>query len=121
MHIKPIRTENDYREALRRIETLMDAEANTPDGDALDILTALVEVYERKAYPVEMPDPVEAIRFYMDQNGMTPKDLQPMIGRMNRVYEVLNYTRPLTLSMIRKLHAGLGIPAESLIKEALHA
>ena len=99
----------------------MNAEANTPDGDLLDILTTLVEAYERKAYPIESPDPVEAIKFYMDQNDMTPKDLQPMIGRMNRVYEVLNYTRPLTLSMIRKLHTGLGIPAESLIKEPLRA
>jgi len=121
MRIKPIHTENDYREALRRIEKLMDAEVNTPDGDLLDILTTLVEAYERKAYPIEAPDPVEAIKFYMDQNDMTPKDLQPMIGRMNRVYEVLNYTRPLTLSMIRKLHTGLGIPAESLIKEPLRA
>ena len=121
MQIKPIHSENDYRTALRCIETLMGAEANTPDGDALDILATLVEAYERKAYPMEMPDPVEAIKFYMEQNSMTPKDLQPMLGRMNRVYEVLNYTRPLTLSMIRKLHAELGIPAESLIKESLHA
>ena len=121
MRIKPIHTEHDYREALRCIETLMDAESNTPDNDLLDILVTLVEAYERKMYPLEMPDPVEAIKFYMDQNGMTPKDLQPMIGRMNRVYEVLNYTRPLTLPMIRKLHAELGIPAESLLKEPLHA
>ena len=121
MTIKPIRTENDYREALRRIETLMDAEAKTPDGDLLDILVTLVEAYERKMYPLEMPDPVEAIKFYMEQNGMTPKDLQPMIGRLNRVYEILNYRRPLTLPMIRKLHTKLGIPAESLIKEPLHA
>ena len=121
MHIKPIHTESDYREALRHIEMLMDAEAGTPDGDLLEILATLVEAYERKAYPMDTPDPVEAIKFYMDQNGMTAKDLQPMIGRMNRVYEVLNHTRPLTLPMIRKLNAGLGIPAESLIKEPIHA
>ena len=121
MQIKPIRSEGDYREALRRIETLMDAEANTPEGDLLDVLVTLVEAYERKAYPLEMPDPVEAIKFYMEQNGMTPKDLQPMIGRLNRVYEVLNHRRPLTLPMIRRLHTGLGIPAESLIKETIPA
>ena len=121
MRVKPIHTEHDYRETLHRIETLMDAEANTPDGDLLDVLVTLVEAYERRTYPMEMPDPVEAIKFYMEQNGMTPKDLQPMIGRLNRVYEVLNYTRPLTLPMIHKLHEELGIPAESLIKEPLHA
>ena len=121
MNIKPIHTEEDYREALRRIETLMDAEAGTPDGDLLEILATLAEAYERKVYPMDTPDPVEAIKFYMEQNGMTAKDLQPMIGRMNRVYEVLNHTRPLTLPMIRKLYAGLGVPAESLIKSPIHA
>jgi HTH-type transcriptional regulator/antitoxin HigA len=121
MHIKPIHTESDYHATLRRIETLMDAEAGTPDGDLLEVLATLVEVYERRTYPMDTPDPVEAIKFYMDQNGMTAKDLQPMIGRLNRVYEVLNYTRPLTLPMIRKLYAGLGIPAESLIKKSVHA
>jgi len=119
MPIKPIRSENDYRETLRRIETLMDAEADTPAGDLLDVLVTLVESYESKTYPLEMPNPVEAIKFYMEQNGLTPKDLQPMIGRLNRVYEVLNHKRPLTLPMIRRLHTGLGIPAESLIKETL--
>jgi len=83
----------------------------------LDILVTLVEAYERKAFPMSLPDPVEAIKFYMDQNEMTPKDLEPVIGRMNRVYEVLNHTRPLTLKMIRNLHGQFGIPAESLIKE----
>ncbi len=117
MHITPIRTEEEYRETLRRIETLMQAEAGTPEGDQLDVLTTLVEAYERKAYPMDLPDPVEAIKFHMEQNCMTAKDLQPIIGRMNRVYEILNRTRPLTLPMIRKLHGQLGIPAESLIKE----
>lgn len=117
MNIKPIRNEDDYKAALRQIETLMNAQENTPEGDLLDILVTLVEAYERKAFPMSLPDPVEAIKFYMDQNEMTPKDLEPVIGRMNRVYEVLNHTRPLTLKMIRNLHGQFGIPAESLIKE----
>lgn len=121
MQIKPIHNENDYREALRHIETLMSAEANTPEGDQLDVLTTLVEAYEAKHYPLDLPDPVEALKFYMEQHGVTAKDLQPMIGRANRVYEVLNHTRPLTLPMIRKLHSRLGIPAESLIKESVRA
>jgi HTH-type transcriptional regulator/antitoxin HigA len=117
MNIKPIHNEDDYRVALRQIETLMNAQENTPEGDLLDILVTLVEAYERKAYPISLPDPVEAIKFHMEQNEMTPKDLEPVIGRMNRVYEVLNHTRPLTLKMIRNLHGQFGIPAESLIKE----
>ena len=116
--IRPVRNEDDYRDALNRIEALMDARENTPEGDQLDIMATLVEAYERKTYPMDLPDPVEAIKFYMEQNEMTPKDLKPAIGRMNRVYEVLNHTRPLTLKMIRELHGRFGIPAESLIKEA---
>ena len=116
--IKPVRNEDDYRDALDQIEALMGAQENTPEGDQLDILAVLVEAYERKAYPIDLPDPVEAIKFYMEQNEMTPKDLEPVIGRMNRVYEILNHTRPLTLQMIRKLHGRFGIPAESLIKES---
>lgn len=117
MQIRPIRTENDYRDALRRIETLMNSEAGSPEGDQLDVLATLVEAYERKQYPLDLPDAVEAIKFHMEQNLLTAKDLQPMIGRMNRVYEVLNHKRPLTLPMIRKLHDQLGIAAECLIKE----
>ena len=117
MKISPIRNEDDYREALSQIETLMGAQENTREGDKLDILVTLVEAYERKNYPMDLPDPVEAIKFYMEQNNMTPKDLEPVIGRKNRVYEVLNYRRPLTLKMIRNLHGQFGIPAESLIKE----
>ena len=117
--IKPIRNEDDYRDALRHIEALMDAEENTSEGDQLDVLATLVEAYERKMYPMDLPDPVEAIKFYMEQNAMTPKDLEPVIGRINRVYEVLNHTRPLTLKMIRNLHGRFGIPAESLIKESI--
>ena len=116
MDITPIRTEADYRAALTRIETLMDAREGTPEGDLLDVLVTLVEAYERKHYPVDLPDPVAAIKFCMEQNGLAPKDMEPALGRLNRVYEVLNAKRPLTLNMIRKLHALFGIPAESLIK-----
>lgn len=117
MMIKPIRNDTDYRATLQQIEGLMNARANTPEGDLLDVLVTLVEAYERKMFPMDIPDPVEAIKFYMEQNDMSPKDLEPVIGRRNRVYEVLNHTRPLTLRMIRKLHDEFGIPAESLIKE----
>ena len=117
--IKPIRNEADYRDALAQIEALMDARENTSEGDQLDIWATLVEAYERKTYLMDVPDPVEAIKFYMEQNEMTPKDLEPVIGRINRVYEVLNHTRPLTLKMIRKLHGQFGTPAESLIKESI--
>ena len=118
MDIKPIRNDADHRAALKQIEPLMTAEADSPEGERLDVLTALVEAYEQKHFPLELPDPVEAIKFRMEQMGLTPKDLEPMIGRLNRVYEVLNHKRPLTLQMIRNLHDGLGIPAESLIKQA---
>lgn len=116
MDIKPIRTKADHRAALKEIEGLMFARANTPEGERLDVLVTLVEAYERKHYPMEWPDPIEAIKFRMEAQGLKPKDLQPMIGGLNRVYEVLNHTRPLTLPMIRRLHEGLGIPAECLIK-----
>lgn len=116
MNIKPIKTKADYRAALKVIEGLMTARANTPEGERLDVLATLVEAYERKHYVMELPDPIEAIKLRMEGLGLKPKDLQPMIGGLNRVYEVLNYTRPLSLSMIRRLHEGLGIPAECLIK-----
>jgi HTH-type transcriptional regulator/antitoxin HigA len=117
MEIKPIKTKADYRSALKKIEALMAARANSPEGDRLDVLVTLVEAYEKKHYPLDLPDPVEAIKFRMEQMALTPKDLAPMIGQINRVYEVLNRRRPLTLQMIRRLHRTLGIPAESLIKE----
>jgi len=120
MNIKPIKTKADYRAALNDIEGLMAARANTPEGERLDVLVTLVEAYERKHYPMELPDPIEAIKFRMESLGLKPKDLQPMIGGLNRVYEVLAYTRPLTLPMIRRLHEGLGIPAECLIKSSPH-
>ena len=116
MDIKPIKTKSDYRATLKEIETLMMAKANTPEGERLDVLVTLVEAYERKHFPVDAPDPVEAIKFEMERRGLTVKDLVPMVGGTNRIYEVLNRKRPLSLKMIWRLHKGLGIPAESLIK-----
>ena len=115
MDIKPIKTKADYRAVLKEIDTLMTAKLHTPEGERLDVLVTLVEAYEAKHYPIDLPDPVEAIKFAMDQRGLTVKDLVPMIGGTNRVYEVLNHKRPLTLQMIRRLHKGLGISAECLI------
>jgi HTH-type transcriptional regulator / antitoxin HigA len=117
MDIKPIKTQRDYRRILKEIEGLMNAKRNTPEGDRLDVLVTLVEAWEGKHYLLDLPDAVEAIKHHMDQNGLTPRDLIPFIGSRNRVYEVLSRKRPLTLVMIRRLHGGLGIPAESLIKE----
>jgi HTH-type transcriptional regulator / antitoxin HigA len=119
MDIKPIRTKADYRAALKAVESLMGAKARTPDGDRLDVLVTLIEGYERQHFPMDLPDAVEAIKFRMEQQGLTPKDLEPLIGRSNRVYEVLNRRRGLTLAMIQRLHAGLGIPAESLLRQTV--
>ncbi|WP_038494792.1 helix-turn-helix domain-containing protein [Janthinobacterium agaricidamnosum] len=117
MEIKPIKTAADHAAVLKEIDGLMSAELGTPQGDRLDVLATLVESYEAKHFPMELPNPIDAIKFRMEQQGLTPKDLQPMIGRSNRVYEILNGTRPLTLAMIWRLHEGLGIPAECLIKQ----
>src|SRR5690242_20441068 len=116
MNIAPIRTRCDYRDDLKRIEGLMRAKQLTPAGDRLDVLVTLVEAWERQHYPLGFPDPIEAIKYHMDQNGLKPRDLIPFIGSRNRVHEVLNRRRSLTLKMIWRLHEGLGIPAESLIK-----
>jgi len=116
MNIKPIKTDADYRAALKEIESLMMATPDTSKGEKLDVLVTLVEAYEYKHFPLDLPDPVEAIKFEMEQKGLTVKDLEPMIGKSNRVYEILNRKRSLTLNMIWKLHEELGIPAESLIK-----
>jgi HTH-type transcriptional regulator / antitoxin HigA len=122
MNIKPVRTDTDYRAALKEIEALMKAAPDTPEGEKLDVLVTLVEAYEARHYPLDLPDPVEAIKFEMEQKGLTVKDLEPMIGKSNRVYEILNYKRALTLKMIWKLNRELGIPAESLIKPSrIHA
>ena len=115
MDIRPIKTDADYRAALNDIENLMMAQPDTAEGEKLDILVTLVEAYEAKHFPMDLPDPVEAIKFEMERKGLTVKDLEPMIGKSNRVYEILNHKRSLTLKMIWKLHEGLGIPAESLI------
>jgi HTH-type transcriptional regulator/antitoxin HigA len=117
MDIKPIRTEADLQAALKAVEGLMDAQADSPEGEHLDLLVTLIEAYERQHFPMDLPDAVEAIKFRMEQQGLTPKDLEPLIGRRNRVYEVLNRKRSLTLAMIQKLHAELGIPAESLLRQ----
>jgi HTH-type transcriptional regulator/antitoxin HigA len=119
MNVKPIKTKRDYRETLKEIESLMDAKIDTPEGDRLDILTTLVEAYERAHFPMELPDAVEAIKFRMEQTGLTLEDLELVIGRRNRVYEILSRSRPLTLRMIEGLHTRFGIPAESLIKQRI--
>ncbi len=118
MEIRPIHNEADYRRTLKELSRLMDHDPDigTPEGDRLDVLVTLVQAYETKHFPIESPDPIEAIKFRMEQAGLTAKDLEPMIGQRNRVYEILNGKRALTLPMIWKLHQELGIPAESLIR-----
>lgn len=120
MEIRPIKTEADYEATLKEIEDLMSAEAGSPEGDRLDVLVTLVEAYEREHYPMDFPDPVEAIKFRMEQQGLTVEDLVPVIGRKNRVYEILARKRPLTLRMIEGLHETFAIPAESLLKHSSH-
>ena len=119
MEINPIRTEKNYRAALRIVSTLVDQEPSpdSPEGERLDVLSTLIEAYERKHHPIDLPDPVKAIKFRMDQAGLSVKDLEPMIGQPNRVHEVLNHKRPLTLRMIRNLNKSLGIYAEVLITD----
>lgn len=117
MNIRPIRTHADYQASLQEASYFFDHEPHpgTEDGDKFEILITLIESYEAKHYPIEAPDPIEAIKFRMEQSGLTVKDLVPSIGQPNRVYEVLNRKRELTLPMIRKLHRNLGIPVESLV------
>ena len=119
MDIRPIHSDADYKAALKAASAYFDnePEPGTEDADRFEILLALIQAWENKHFPVEMPDPIEAIKFRMEQSGLAIKDLEPMIGRTNRVYEVLNKKRPLTLAMIRRLHHGLGIPAEVLVAE----
>jgi HTH-type transcriptional regulator/antitoxin HigA len=116
MEIQPIRDEADYDAALEEIERLFDAVPGTPEGDRLEVLSILVEAYEDEHYPVSLPDPIEAIRYYMESRGLSRSDLEPYIGSRARVSEILNRRRPLTLRMVRNLEAGLGIPAEILIQ-----
>lgn len=117
MQVKLIKTEQEYQDALRAIAPLFEnePELNTPEGDFFEVMCLLIEEYEKKHYPIEAPDPVEAIKFRMDQQGLTVKDLEPAIGKANRVYEILNGKRSLTLPMIRRLHTQFGIPLRSLI------
>src|SRR5215467_5466953 len=116
MNIAPIKTRRDYNRALKEVEGLMDAKRNTLRGDRLDVLVTLIEAWEARHFPLDLPDAVEAIKYHMEQQGLAPRDLVPLIGSRNRVYEVLARKRPLTLAMVRRLHEKLGIPAESLIK-----
>jgi HTH-type transcriptional regulator/antitoxin HigA len=116
MDIRPIKNDDDYKAALSEIETLMDAESDTPEGDRLDVMVTLVERYESEHFPIDLPDPVAAISFTMERKGLTPKDLVPYIGRLNRVYEVLNHRRKLSLRMIHNLHESLDIPLEVLFR-----
>ncbi|CEF41391.1 hypothetical protein ASN_2085 [Acetobacter senegalensis] len=114
--LKPIRNEADYDAALGEVGRLWGAKSGTLDGDRLDVLATLIDAYEAKHHPIDPPDPVEAIRFRMEQQGLTRKDLEPMIGPRNRVADVLNRKRGLSIDMIRQLHDGLGISAEVLIR-----
>jgi len=118
IEIRPIKSEADYEGALAAVDRLMDAEPDTPEGDALDILVTLVEAYEAKRWDIGPPDPIDAIRARMEQQRLRPKDLEPFLGGSGRVSEVLNRRRPLTLNMIRRLERGLGIPARILIRES---
>ncbi|GBQ42685.1 helix-turn-helix domain-containing protein [Komagataeibacter europaeus] len=114
--LKPVRNEADYDAALEEVGRLWGAKSGTSDGDRLDVLATLIDAYEAKHHPIDPPDPVEAIRFRMEQQGLTRKDLEPMIGPRNRVADVLNRKRGLSIDMIRQLHDGLGISAEVLIR-----
>ncbi|AZV38977.1 transcriptional regulator [Komagataeibacter xylinus] len=114
--LKPIRNEADYDAALEEVGRLWGAKNGTLNGDRLDVLATLIDAYEAKHHPIDPPDPVEAIRFRMEQQGLTRKDLEPMIGPRNRVADVLNRKRGLSIDMIRQLHDGLGISAEVLIR-----
>lgn len=116
MEMRPIRTQTDYQEALREIESLFDAAENTPEYDRLDILSTLVEAYEKTHFPIELPDPIEAIHYYMDARGWSRRDLEKCIGSQVWVSEILSRKRTLTLEMIRKLNQELSIPAEILIQ-----
>jgi len=116
MRIRPIKTKADHRAALKEIERLMDARPCTQAGDRLDVLTTLVESYESVHNRIDPPHPIDALRYHMESRGLTRRDLEPFLGSRARVAEVLNRRRPLTIEMIRKLHAGLGIAAEVLIR-----
>jgi HTH-type transcriptional regulator/antitoxin HigA len=115
MNIKPIRNDDDLRNAFKRLEKIFQAQEETPAADEMEILVTLIEAYEHKHYPMSAADPVEAIKFRMEQQGLTQKDLEPYIGSSGRVSEVLNHKRRLSLQMVKRLHEGLHIPYESLL------
>lgn len=117
MGIKAIKTENDYENALDRLKSIFQADTDTPNGDEAEVLSILIEKYEDEHYPIGMPDPIEAIKFRMEQMGMNQKDLAEVVGFTSRVSEILNRKRKLTLNMIRKLSATLQIPTEVLVQE----
>lgn len=114
MHIRPIRTERDYEDTLARVEQIFDAEPDTPEGDELEILSSLVQTYENNNYPIDMPDPIEAIKIRMEDLGLSRKDLEDAIGSKGRISEILNRKRPLTLPMVQRLSEKLGLPTEVL-------
>ena len=116
MQIRPIKTKADHRAALKEIDRLMDAKPGTPDGDRLEVWVTLVDHYESQHEPIEPPDPIDALLYHMESRGLTRRDLEPFLGSRARVAEILNRRRQLTIDMIRKLHEGLGISAEVLIR-----
>lgn len=118
MEIRPIKTEEDYQATLKEVERLFDAAPDTPEGDRLEVLTTLLEAYEKNHFAIPSPDPVEAILYWMESRGITRQELEPLLGSRARVSEVFNHKRGLTLTMIRNLHDKLGIPAEALIRPA---
>lgn len=117
MNIKPIRTDADLQAAFKRLEKIFQAAEGTSEADEMEVLVTLIEAYEQKHYPIGPADPVEAIKFRMEQHGLTPRDLEPFIGSSGRVSEVLNRKRPLSLKMVKRLHDGLHIPYESLLSQ----
>jgi HTH-type transcriptional regulator/antitoxin HigA len=121
MKVTPIKNEAAYTAALAEIDRLMDAAPDTPRGDRLDVLVTLVEAYEREHWSIDPPDPIDAIKVRMEQRGVSRRELEALLGGRNRVSEVLNRKRPLTIDMIRRLHRGLDIPAESLIKPTVRS
>lgn len=122
MDIRPIKTKKDHAQALKRVEQLMGAKANSPEGDELDILVTLISAFEAKHYPIDEPDPIAAIQHRMEALGMDRKDLEPLLGSRSRVSEVLNRKRKLTMDMVRNLHVSMNLPAETLIQDyKIHA
>lgn len=117
MEIKPIKTEQDYQDAMERLETIFDAKPGTREGDELEVLSVLIDNYERTNFPIDLPDPIEAIKFRMEQMDYSNKDLAAIIGFKGRVSEILNRKRKLSINMIRKLHASMQIPTDVLVQE----